>query len=132
MFRMAWMAVFVAGLGILAGCSDKPRKMTLSEERKAELEELGHMLKTLAEEGRKPPTKLAELEPVEPMIPVASPAIRNGDIVYIWGVGYASGGANVVAYDKSVATEGGYVLLQDGTVKEMSANEFQSAPKAQK
>jgi hypothetical protein len=38
----------------------------------------------------------------------------------------------VVAYEKKVPTEGGHVLLQDGTVKQMTAAEFQSAPKAKK
>jgi hypothetical protein len=69
---------------------------------------------------------------MEPMIPLAGPAIRSGDIVYYWGAGYVDGGDKVVAYEKKVPTEGGFVLLQDGKVKEMSASEFQSAPKAKK
>ena len=104
--------------------------VSLDSGGKAALEDLGQLLKSLADEGRKPPTKLAELESVEPMIPVAAPAIRSGDVVYLWGSAYSSGGTLVVAYEKKVAAEGGYVLLQSGTVKEMTAAEFQSAPKA--
>jgi hypothetical protein len=80
--------------------------------------------------SRRPPTKLAALEPFEPRIPTAGPAIRNGDIIYLWGAEYVSGGTKVVAYEKKVPTEGGLVLLQDGTVKEMSTAEFGSAAKA--
>jgi hypothetical protein len=104
--------------------------VSLDSGGKAALEDLGQLLKSLADEGRNPPTKLAELESVEPMIPVAAPAIRSGDVVYLWGSAYSSGGTLVVAYEKKVAAEGGYVLLQSGTVKEMTAAEFQSAPKA--
>ena len=33
----------------------------------------------------------------------------------------------VLAHDKDAATQGGFVLLRDGTVKRMSAAEFQAA-----
>jgi hypothetical protein len=88
------------------------------------------LLKTLAEEGKKPPAKLAELDAVDAMLPVAGPAIRNGHIVYAWGAGYVSGGKNIIAYEAKTADEGGQVLLQDGTVKKMSADEFKKAEKA--
>ena len=120
----------VAGVGLmLAGCGDD-KAATVSDANKGALEELGRMLKDLADEGRKPPSKLAELEPVEPMIPTAGPPLRNGEIVYLWGAAYAAGGEKVVAHEKKTPTEGGLVLLQDGSVKSMSAQEFAAAPKA--
>jgi hypothetical protein len=131
MSRVVWAAVVVAGG--LAGCSSSPdTARALVKERKDGLEELGLLLKSLTDEGRKPPDKLAALGPVEPMLPIAGPAIRNGDLIYIWGAGYVPGGTQVVAYEKRVTTESGFVLLQDGTVKEMTAAEFQGAPKAGK
>jgi hypothetical protein len=123
------VAVLV-GLGLATGCTGSNQVQTATEDYKAALAEVGEMLKSLAEEHRKPPGKLAELESVEPMIPLAGPAIRSGNIVYIWGAGYAAGSNQVVAYEKKTPSEGGYVLLQDGTVKEMSSSEFSSAPKA--
>jgi hypothetical protein len=38
----------------------------------------------------------------------------------------------VVAYEKKAETEDGWVLLQDGSVKRMTAAELQAAPKANK
>jgi hypothetical protein len=38
----------------------------------------------------------------------------------------------VVAYQKGVPTDGGFVLLSAGTVKKMTADEFSTAPKAGK
>jgi hypothetical protein len=134
MSRKFWAAIVVAaGVGLAAGCggsgSGPKSVVALDAGGKAALEDLGPALKSLAEEGRKPPGKLAEFDAVEPMVPVAGPAIRSGDIVYLWGSGYATGSTQVVAYEKKVPAEGGYVLLQDGTVKEMSAAEFKAAPK---
>ena len=52
----------------------------------------------------------------------------------IWGVKVRDGasGSNVVAYEKDTATKGGVVLLENGELKKLSAEEFQAAPKAKK
>jgi len=117
-----------------AGCGDnKPVARQLTGKEK--LEEVGQMLKSLANEKQSPPAKPADLANVEPLIPMSAEDIRSGAIVYSWGTGISSGGAaasTVIAYEKKAATDGGYVLLQDGTVKQMSAAEFQAAPKAKK
>jgi hypothetical protein len=129
MARKVSALVVLIGIGLTAGCTATATR-PVSAERRDTLKELGEVLKALADEGAKPPAKLAALEPIEPRIPVAGPAIRNGDIVYLWGAEYVSGGNKVVAYEKHTPTEGGLVLIQDGTVKEMTADEFNSAPKA--
>jgi len=129
MSRRAAILVALIGLSLTAGCTSSATR-PVNEEHKDALKELGELLKALNDEGTKPPANLAALEPVEPRIPLAGPAIRNGEIVYLWGAEYLSGGKQVVAYEKKAPTEGGLVLLQDGTVKEMSAAEFGSAAKA--
>ena len=131
MSRTLWAAVVAVCVGLAAGCGGSPNTAAaLDREQKGALEELGLMLKTLAEEGRKPPAKAADLDAVDPMIPTAGAKIRTGELVYAWGAGYAAGGTQVIAWEKGAAEQGGYVLLQDGTVKRLSAGEFQSAPKA--
>lgn len=116
-------------LGLIAGCSDTRKPGPDNGPRDA-LDDLGQMLKSLGEERQKPPAKLADLEAVEPMIPLASPLIRSGDLIYIWGAEYSPGGKKLVAYEKKAETAGGWVLLQDGTVKEVSADEFNAATRA--
>jgi len=60
----------------------------------------------------------------------------TGDVVVVWGAKMAgegssgSGTGEVIAYEKKVPTEGGFVLLTSGTVKQMTADEFKAAPKA--
>jgi hypothetical protein len=111
------------------GCSQTQKPVANATPREP-LDDLGQMLKSLAEENRKPPRKLAELEEVEPMIPLAAPLIRSGDLVYVWGTSYTPGGKKIVAYEQKAPTAGGWVLLQDGTVQEMSASEFSTTDKA--
>lgn len=131
MNRTVWAVVMGAGVGLAAGCTgSKDTAAALAVEGKAALQEVADMLRVVADDGKKPPARLAELEAVEGYLPTAGAKIRNGELVYVWGAGLNAGGNQVIAYEKKVATEDGYVLLQDGTVKKMSASEFQSAPKA--
>jgi hypothetical protein len=44
----------------------------------------------------------------------------------------SQGNSAVLAHGKECGESGGWVLLRDGTVKEMSASEFQNAPKSKK
>ena len=128
MIRIAW-AVVAIGCGLAAGCSESKPVISQTPNKDA-LAEIGQMLKSLADEGRRPPAKLAEMEPIEPMLPTAAAMIREGSLVYLWGADYRSRGAKVAAYEKLVPTDGGFVLFQDGTIKEMTPDEFRAAPKA--
>ena len=110
-------------------CDGKP---TVTEATpKAKLEEFAQMLRTMAGDKQPPPGKMADLDTAEPLLPQSAPAFRSGELVYVWGTTLSGGGA-VVAYEKKAETEGGWVLLQDGTVKQMKADEFKAAPKAKK
>ena len=66
-------------------------------------------------------------------MPNALERIKQGEYVVALGIGRstAPGGAQqVLVYEKKAPTEGGAVLLRDGTVKQMTAAEFNAAPKA--
>ena len=123
------VAALVAGL-LPLGCESKPTARPPSGKEK--MEEIGQMLKTLANDRQPPPAKPADLPNVEPFLVESANDLRSGEIVYAWGNGITPGGTAVIAYEKKAANEGGWVLLQDGTVKQMSASEFQAAPKAAK
>ena len=130
----AYAAVAVGFLiGVTAsGCGGETKQDSGQPSPKEKLEEVKQMLETVAADRQKPPSRMADLEAVEPMLPRTAIDIRKGDLVYLWGASLTQGGTAVVAYEKKAPTEGGWVLLQDGTVKQMSASEFQAAPKASK
>jgi hypothetical protein len=115
---------------VVLGCGgSSERKGTVDDPGKGAIEDFAQFLKNLPADGKKPPTKMAEFIPLEPMAPVAGEFLKNGSLVYFWGNGIGSG-STIIAHEKKVPTEGGWVLLQDGTVKKMSADEFKTAPKA--
>lgn len=96
------------------------------------LQDLAAMLKLIAEQKKKPPSKVADLDAYEPLFMSAYKGITSNKIVYVWGNGIVSGDTEVIAYETAAESAGGYVLLKDGTVKKMSAAEFSSAKKAAK
>jgi hypothetical protein len=64
--------------------------------------------------------------------PAAIGALRNGDLLLYWGVGLSDGPeapGTVLAYGKEVPEKGGDVLMQDGSTKTITAEEFKSARK---
>lgn len=130
---MRFPALFVTGFVLVAGLvgcgKSEPTAAGGGPNTKQALEDLGQMLKSIAEEKKRPPTKLAELEPYEGAFLGATLGIQQKKIVYVWGAGLGAGDV-IVAHDASAESAGGYVLLQNGTVKEMTAAEFAAAPKA--
>lgn len=130
MRQIGYGIFFTALLGFSAGCGGSDVGTTkVDNPGKLALEDFGQMLKSIAGDGKKPPSKLAEFDPFEPMAPVGGPALRGGEIVYLWGSAYSAAGEKVLAYEKKVPTEGGFVLLENGQVKSVSASEFGSMPK---
>jgi hypothetical protein len=99
------------------------------------LDEVGEVYKYIAAERKPPPAKLADLEAYEPSLPTAWPKLQSGELVVYWGSGAGKGAdatRTVLGYEKDVPASGGKVLMQDGSVKAMTAGEFQSAPKAKR
>jgi hypothetical protein len=123
-------------LVLVAGCGKGPRDgdgegAGATPTAKESLTNLGDLLKHLEESGKKPPARLADVEPIEPAFPGAYLGLVRGEVVYFWGKPLnPSGSATVLAYEKRAETDGGWVLMQDGKVRQMTAGEFQSAPKA--
>ncbi len=96
------------------------------------LTDLKMMLASCEENHRPPPARLADAQKIEPAFPGAYRILRSGECVYVWGAGLSAGSSAVLAYEKDVPTNGGPVLLQDGSLKTLSAAEFAAAPKATK
>jgi hypothetical protein len=99
------------------------------------MQELAEVYQYLAHEKEPPPSRLEDLRPYEASMPNAWPAIEGGQYVVFWGVGLSGtpeAANTVLAYDKDAPTQGGAVLMRNGTVKTLTAQEFQAAPKARR
>jgi len=113
------------------GCSGS-KSSTVDDSMKPALQDFAQFLGALPSDGVKPPKKLAEFLPLEPMAPMSAEFLKNGKLVYFWGAGLKTGGQSIVAYEKDVETSGGWVLLEDGSVKKLTSEQFSTAPKAGK
>lgn len=129
--RGLWRAAAAVGLAAVVGCGGGGTPTAQTVTGKDMMEDVRRMLTFAVEQKLKVPTKAAELDAVEPVAPLAGPALRDGTVVYAWGTSL-SGGSGVVAYEKKAEAEGGWVLLQDGTIKQMTADEFKAAPRAKR
>ena len=84
----------------------------------------------------KAPAGPADLQKYVSEFPEVGQALQNGDIVIYWNVRFPDdmqqqGTSNtVLGYEKDVPAKGGMVIMGDGSVREMTAQEFQAAPKA--
>jgi len=123
---------FVLCLLLVGGCSSAGP--TKSDPESTEFQELNELFHAAAGKVGHAPTKLADLGTAKGVFPKAYELVKSGNVIVLWGTppkGEGDVGNNevVLAYEKKVPTEGGYVLMSAGTVQKMSAAEFSSAPK---
>jgi hypothetical protein len=129
-FRIIPVVTTVVVVAGLSGCN-RAGKSSFEPTGKHKMAEIGQMLNTIKDSGEGPPAGPNDLARIEPLVPLGVAEIRSGDIVYLWGVGLdANSPTKVLAYEKKVTHEGGWVLMMDGSIKQMTADEFKSAPKA--
>lgn len=138
MLRSVMAGVLICGVAVL-GCSSSSSNPSDGVPSKEDhLMEVGGLISSYSGEFKKGPAKAADLARYEQGYPLGLAAIKSGDIVVIWGAkmemneggGPSTLPPNVIAYGKDVPTAGGSVLLQNGTVKQMTADEFKTAEKA--
>jgi hypothetical protein len=124
------LVVLVAAWGA-AGCGEKSGPTGRGLTTKDMLIDLKLLLDELAANNRPIPTKLAGMEVYEPLRPSVYVGLLNKEIEYQWGAQInSSGSGSILAYEKKAPQDGGWVLMQDGNLKEMTASEFNAAPKA--
>lgn len=122
---------------MLAGCGEEKKSTAATEPSQSDLllEVVGLIRNHTAATG-KGPQKIADLAPYETEYQRGFAAVKNGDIVVLWGSTVAGegggGGKVVVAHLKGVPESGGEVGFEDGSVAKMSAGEFASAKKGGK
>lgn len=134
--RLAGLMAVILALAIsLPGCSGGAGVQQKSTGPTAAdgLANLRDLFRQAAEGKVRLPTSAADFAAVEPFYPVAGPFVLSGAISCSWGAGLASGGdaaTRLLAWEKAAATDGGWAMFQDGTIRQLTADEFKTAPKA--
>jgi hypothetical protein len=133
MFRLSLLIpgslILAAGL-LLTGCSNKPPSGSIAEVGREQLTDLWDMYQAYAKAKGRPPANAKDLKPYAAGAPTGDRVLSDPNFLVRYGT--PIGGSTVLAYHMDVPTQGGLVLLSDGSIKSMSAAEFQSAPKAGK
>ena len=94
------------------------------------VEQVGQLLRTCHEMGRPAPKSLKEAEKAPGASPQALAALKSGEVVIYWGVNLDEyGGASAIGYERGVPERGGKVILGDGSVVEMDAEQFRTIAK---
>src|SRR5262245_24657180 len=114
------------------GCNKKGPGTPEQTQRNLELEQIGELYKLYMDKHKRPPAKATDLKPLALAFQEGYRAVQDGQYVVFWGVDLSnsSKAKAVLAYEKDVPEQGGLVLLGNGTIKTMTAPEFQAAPKA--
>ena len=128
-----WVRLFACfTIALCLGCSDTPDLPELAPPAQG-LDALREIYEYIQDSKLPLPKKPADFDEYLDSLPGAYDRIKNGEITVAWGFGLSKAPAaakQVLAYETKAATEGGSVLLRDGTVKQMTAAEFNAAPKA--
>jgi hypothetical protein len=125
--RLRALPLFIL-VAFVPACSSSPATLPPPDGSRG-LDELAEVYKYRAAERMPAPASVEDLVDHTDAIPNAMQPIRDGEIVVVWRQGYAANSTAVLAYEKNAPTEGGKVLLRNGTVREMTAAEFKAAKK---
>jgi hypothetical protein len=131
--RVVVLLAAAAGPLVAAGCGSKGGDANDPDvmRRRADLSDIFDMYTMFIKRNQKPPQRVADLAQKnnQTLTPMAAQGLQSEEYVVIWGAEVTGKENSVLAYHKSVPAEGGMVLLRNGTIKHMTADEFKAAPK---
>jgi uncharacterized protein (DUF3820 family) len=123
--KTCFAMTMAAGLAALAfGCKETTPQAK-HEER--QLTEIHQMYVLWFKRNNSPPKQLSDFEKkeFEMSYPVGYKALKDGKYIGVYGVS-GTDSSTLQAYAKDVPTQGGLVVMADGTIKTMSVDEFKT------
>jgi hypothetical protein len=125
--KMAWTGPVVLILCVLAvGCGGSTVPSSSPQGNK--LNDIHDMYTHYVRSHQKPPHQLSDLanKQYEGISPRAVEDLQKGKIIVVFDI-QGNDAGTVMAYVKDAPTKGGAVLMANGTVRQMTAEEFKSA-----
>jgi hypothetical protein len=118
---------------LIVGCGgNQAREDPETVRRKNELGQIYDLCMGYLKTNQRPPAKLADLNQkhLQTLYPEGFSALQSGRYTVVYGEGMRGKSAGtVLAYEKAAPEHGGAVLMADGTVKTMTAEELRAALK---
>jgi len=124
------IVLFVAASVVPPGCSRYDPNQADPVEN--ELKAIHEMYLAYLSHRRQPPKKAKDLNSMGSAFPAGADSLRKGRCVLLPGGEKDMPAETVICYQKETPEQGGFVLRRDGKVVQMSAAEFEAAPKAGK
>ena len=128
--KSAWTLRLCVVLSVLAvGCGGSSSPTLTRQE--TELREIHEVYRHFVKSQQRPPSQLSDLvqQQYEGIYPATARALREGKYLVVWGVKGQEAGI-LLAYEKDTPTRGGAVVMADGTVKHLTAEEFKALHKS--
>jgi hypothetical protein len=119
-------------LAVMTGCGGSGSSATAPTNLETATD-VADMLKEFSEAKKGGPANLLDLDKIDASAvhPVAHGAIARQDFIVFWKVAINPANAEtVIAYDKEAPIKGGAVVMGDGSVKNLTVDEFNAAKKA--
>lgn len=126
------LPVMVAGCSGRSATIDPVAQVDQSDglaDARSGLVEMAEMFKYFKGESITPPKAASGFARFDAPFPVAGVLLPVGKIVHAGGTLDSSDPPKLLGYAKDAATTGGFVLLSNGEVKEVTAEEFAALPK---
>jgi hypothetical protein len=117
-------------LALPSGCKSRVSEDPAWLSKKGELTDIYDMYAMFVKKNQRPPQQAADLtgRGNEQISPAGVRALQKQDAVVFWGVDISSkDSGKVLAYEKDAPSQGGAVLMADGTVRKMSAEDLKAA-----
>jgi hypothetical protein len=114
------------------GCSGKPSADPEMTRRNTDLGAVYEIYSQYVKANQRPPKQLSDLtqRQYQGIYPEGVRALQSGDYIVVWGVNLDKSASTVLAYEKNAPKQGGAVLLTNGSVEKMSADQLNAALKA--
>ena len=122
---------------LVAGCSGPNQPRTVDRVDQDNLIEVGELYRHYQFTKKKPPQQLSDFNTLRSMGANGYEALRTGSVVLRYNATLPdtdeetgqTDSNEVLAYEKQVPENGGYVLLLNRSIKKMTADEFKAAPR---
>jgi hypothetical protein len=129
-----FVALILLGPALAVGCGEKRGVQPITDAdiaaHHAALGEIYEAVAAYEKSHQKPPKQVSDLKEFQRTYPIGYPALQKGEYVVVWGVNAGKNGQAVLAYNKDAPKQGGVVVLANGTIRKMTAEELQSALQA--
>jgi len=125
-----WLAI-PAFLTVGCGSPQVPTEAEVPAQQR-ELTDLNEAYRVYLDQKKQPPGRAADLRAYAPAFPLVKAFMNQTKYAVLWGTNpeiMPDAAGTVLAYETTTPAQGGWALMADGSVKQLSAEEFQAARK---